>query len=208
MRRYRHGGVLGGGQRHLARAHAAVARQAGEFFQHAALAWHELPVPVIAALHGVVYGAGLQIAMGADLRIAAPSTRCSVMEIRWGIIPDMGLTATMRHLMRLDALRELVYTGRVVDADEARTLGLVTTVADEPQDAAMALARAIAASSPDAVRAAKRLLRHGFDDPVAASLAREAELQLGLLGTPNQAEAVRANLEKRVPRFTDASERS
>ena len=126
------------------------------FFQRAALIWREMPVPVIAALHGIVYGGGLQVAMGADYRIAAPSTRCSVMELRWGIIPDMGISNSMRDTVRLDHLRELTYTGRVVDADEALALGLVSRISDEPLRAARELAasrrvapRSPAAKSPD-----------------------------------------------------------
>ncbi len=172
-------------------------------FQHAALVWREMPVPVIAALSGAVFGAGLQIAMGADLRIAAPDTRCSVMEIRWGIIPDMGITNTARHLVRVDHLRELIWTGRIVEATEARALGLVSSVSDEPLAAARELAATIARQSPDAIRAAKRLLRSGLDEAPERALEREADLQLGLLGYPNQLEAVAANVERRAPNFAD-----
>ena len=172
-------------------------------FQHAAYAWRELPVPVIAALDGVVFGAGLLIAMGADIRIASKRTRCSVMEIRWGIIPDMALTATMRHVVRHDRLRELTYTGRIVDAEEAAAVGLVTELRDDPLAAARELAAAIATRSPDALRTAKRLLNAGFDAPEAEALKLEAELQLRILGRPNQLEAARANVEKRAPRFSD-----
>lgn len=172
-------------------------------FQHAAYAWRELPVPVIAALKGSVFGGGLQIAMGADLRIAAPSTRCSVMEIRWGIIPDMSLTTTMRHAVRLDHLRELTYTGRIVEADEAREMGLLTRISDDPLAAALAMAAEIAGHSPDAIRAAKKLLNAGYDLPEPQALQAEAEIQLGVLGRSNQREAVLANAEKRAPVFKD-----
>lgn len=175
-------------------------------FQDVACTWRDLPVPVIAALHGAVFGGGLQIAMGADLRIAHPHTRCSVMEVRWGIIPDMGLTATMRDSVRLDRLRELVYTGRIVDATEAERVGLVTRLADDPLEAAESLAAEIAARSPDAVRAAKRLLRDAFDRDVADALRLEARLQGELLGGANQREAVISNFEKREPRFRDPVE--
>jgi len=172
-------------------------------FQHVAYAWRELPVPVIAALEGVVFGGGLQIAMGADVRFAAPSTRCSIMETRWGIIPDMAITQTMRDVVRMDHLRELTYTGRIVEADEAQSLGLVTRVCDDPLAAAKALASEIAGRSPEAVRAAKAMLNTGFEGTPAETLGLEARLQLGVLGRPNQQEAVKANLEKREPRFRD-----
>lgn len=172
-------------------------------FQHAALVWRELPVPVIAALKGVVYGAGLQIAMGADMRVASPSTRCSVMEIRWGIIPDMGLTVTMRDVVRQDCLRDLTYSGRVVEAEEARALGLVTVLSDDPDAHASAIAAEIAERSPDAIRAAKSLFATAFDDSPTDSLRREAALQLAVLGRPNQQEAATANVEQRQPRFRD-----
>jgi enoyl-CoA hydratase/carnithine racemase len=172
-------------------------------FQHVGYAWRELPVPVIAALQGSVFGGGLQIAMGADIRLAAATTRCSVMEIRWGIIPDMALTTTMRHAVRLDQLRELTYTGRIVEAEEAQQIGLLTRLCADPLHAAMELATEIAGRSPDAVRAAKQLLNAGYDTPEAQALRLEAELQLGVLGGSNQREAVMANAEKRAPVFKD-----
>ncbi len=187
----------------LARRMQPLPGRVANLFQNAAIAWRDLPVPVIAALDGVVYGAGLQIAMGADLRIASPRVRCSIMEIRWGIIPDMGLTATMRHVVRHDRLRELTYTGRIVAADEARELGLVTAIAEEPLAAARELAAQIAGASPDAVRAAKTLLNTAFDEPEADALRSEVKLQLGVLGGANQREAVAANVERRVPKFSD-----
>lgn len=172
-------------------------------FQNAGLSWRTLRVPVIAALQGSVFGAGLQIAMGADLRIAAPSTRCSVMEIRWGLIPDMGITATMRHLVRPDQLRELTYTGRIVDAEEAQRIGLLTRICPDPKADARQLAAEISTRSPDAVRAAKKLLNAGFDLNEREALRLEAELQLGIIGGSNQREAILANSEKRKPDFTD-----
>lgn len=173
------------------------------FFQRAALVWRELPVPVIAAINGVAFGAGLQIAMGADIRIAGETARLSVMEIRWGLVPDMAITNTMRHVVPQDRLRELVYTGRIVNVAEAEALGLVTARAADPVAAAHRLATEIAAKSPDAVRAAKELLDAGFDESPDAALAREARLQRALIGSANQHEAVIANLEKREPRFDD-----
>jgi enoyl-CoA hydratase/carnithine racemase len=171
--------------------------------QHAAWVWTEVPVPVIAALHGAVFGGGLQIALGADLRLAAPDAQLSVMEIKWGLVPDMSGTQTLRHLVRLDVAKELTFTGRIVDGREAAALGLVTRVVEEPHAAALALAREIAAKSPDAIRAGKRLLGQAPLLGVGEGLALEAHLQRGLLGSANQVEAVSANLQKRPPRFSD-----
>lgn len=165
--------------------------------------WQELPQPVIAAIHGVAYGGGLQIALGADIRIIAPDARMSVMEIKWGLVPDMSATQTLRHLVRLDVAKDLTFTGRIVEGPEAVQLGLATRLSDSPYDDAMELATTIASKSPSAIRAGKRLLNQTRELDVAAGLALEAELQVGLIGRPNQIEAVRANLEKRPPRFED-----
>jgi enoyl-CoA hydratase/carnithine racemase len=171
--------------------------------QRAAWVWRELPVPVVAAVHGVAYGGGLQIALGADVRLVAPDARLSVRELHWGLVPDMSGTQTLRRLVREDVARELVYTARIVSGDEAVALGLATRASEQPREDAFALAREIAARSPDAVRAAKRLLDGAFQGSVAEGLRLEEEVQRSLLGRPNQVEAVRANLERRAPRFRD-----
>jgi enoyl-CoA hydratase/carnithine racemase len=173
------------------------------FAQRTAWIWTELPVPVIAAIHGVAYGGGLQIALGADIRYVAPDARLSVMEVKWGLVPDMSGTQTLRHLVRLDVAKELAFTGRVVGGSEAVGLGLATHQSDAPWEAAHALAREIAGKSPDAVRAAKRLLGSAFLSGTEEGLRLEQSLQAGLVGKPNQVEAVKANLEKREPRFLD-----
>ena len=170
-------------------------------FQQVAWGWRTLSVPVIAALHGMALGGGLQIASGADLRIAAPGTQLSVMELKWGIVPDMAGFALWRGLVRDDALRELTYTARTFDAEDAVRLGFVTRIAEDPHAEALALARAIAARSPQAIRAAKRLANHEGD--TATVLAAESREQAALLRSPNQMEAVMANLQKRDPAFTD-----
>lgn len=182
-----------------------VRGQVPNWFQRAAHAWLELPVPVIAAIHGACFGGGLQIALATDIRVAAPDARLSVMEIRWGLIPDMSITRTLPRLVRSDIARELTYTGRVLDGEEAHRLGLVTRLAEEPLGAALSLAAEIAERSPDAVRAAKRLYEQAWTGERGATLALEAELQLGLVGSPNQLEAVAAGLAKREPRFADPS---
>jgi enoyl-CoA hydratase/carnithine racemase len=170
-------------------------------FQQVAWGWRTLPVPVIAAVHGVAFGGGLQIASGADVRLAAPDTRLSAMELKWGIVPDMAGFALWRGTVRDDALRELVYTAREFDAAEALALGFVTRIAGDPRAEALALARSIAGRNPDAIRAAKRLANLGGD--AAAILVAESAEQAALLRTPNQIEAVMANMQKRAPRFAD-----
>ena len=174
------------------------------FFQLASHAWLDLPVPVIAALHGAAFGGGLQIALGADIRIAAPDARLSVMEVKWGLIPDMGITRTLPRLVSIDVAKELTYTGRVVSGTEAAALRLVTRVADHPLVAAEQLAAEIAARSPDAVRRAKRLYDKSWTGAAPATLALEAQLQLELLGSPNQLAAVAAGLSGEAAEFVDA----
>ncbi len=170
-------------------------------FQQVAWGWRTLPVPVIAAVHGVALGGGLQIASGADVRIAAPGTRLAVMELKWGIVPDMAGFALWRGLVRDDVLRELTYTAREFSAEEGAAFGFVSRIAGDPHAEAMVLARAIAGRNPDAVRAAKRLAN--LEGEAGTILAVESLEQAGLLRSPNQVEAVMANMEKRAPRFSD-----
>ena len=176
--------------------------RAANRFQHPCTVWADLPVPVIAALHGPVYGAGLQLALGADIRIAAPDARLSIMEAKWGLIPDMGLTKLLPGLMRADQALELMLTARVLDAGEGQAMGLVTRLADDPLAEARALARAIAGRNPDAARGAKALMRAAWpgDD---SHLALEARLQAAIMGSANQIEAVMAEMQKRPARFAD-----
>ena len=173
------------------------------WFQRAAHAWLELPMPVIAALHGNCFGGGLQIALGADIRIAAPDTRLAVMEVKWGLVPDMSITRTLPRLVSIDVAKELTFTGRVFDAAEAARLRVVTRLADEPLAAARELAGEIAQRSPNAVRAAKRLYDESWTGEAQRTLALEAELQLGLIGSPNQLAAVAAGFSKEPAEFVD-----
>jgi enoyl-CoA hydratase/carnithine racemase len=170
--------------------------------QQAVWGWRQLPVPVIAAIHGVAFGGGFQLALGADMRFLAPDARMSIMEIKWGLVPDMAGTPILASLVRDDILRELTYTGRIFSAQEALSYGLATQICDDPRTTALAVAREIANKSPDAIRAAKRMLNNLSVDPGPALLAESVE-QMKLMGYPNQTEAVRANLEKRAPNFTD-----
>lgn len=172
--------------------------------QKVAVAWRLLPIPVIAALHGVAYGGGLQIALGADIRIAAPDARLSVFEVNWGLIPDMGITQTLRGLVPLDVAKELTFTGRIVSGSEAVELGLATRVADNPLDTAMELARAIAANSPDAVRGAKKLYEDTWHLESRNGLGLEQSIQAKLIGSANQLQAVKAGISKQPGKFGDA----
>ncbi len=187
------------GQKLLARPEGTPANLA----QRVGWIWQELEVPVICSLHGVAFGGGFQIALGADIRIARPDTQLSAMEIKYGLIPDMSASQTLFRLVRPDVAAELVYTGRVVEAAEAQALGLVTRLHDDPHAAAQALAREIASKSPHAIRAGKKLLRGAIGEGPKESFLLETELQLGLLGTANQMEAVQAVMTKREASFAD-----
>jgi len=191
--------VLGGAGADLATRTHGIANVA----QQVAMVWREVPVPVIAAVHGVAFGGGLQVALGADLRLLAPDTRMSVMEIKWGLVPDMGGLVLMRELARNDVVRELTYTGRIFAAEEAVALGFATRVVADPLAEALRMAREIAQKSPDAIRAGKRLLNAAMGHSAAELLLAESVEQRALIGSANQREAVRANLERRAPNFTD-----
>ncbi|MBB5048578.1 enoyl-CoA hydratase/carnithine racemase [Rhodopseudomonas rhenobacensis] len=170
--------------------------------QQAVWGFRQLPVPVIAAVHGVAFGGGFQLALGADIRLLAPDARMSIMEIKWGLVPDMAGTPILASLVRDDVLRELTYTGRIFSAEEALSYGLATKIVEDPRAAALELAREIAGKSPDAIRAAKRLYNKLLVAPGPALLEESIEQQQ-LIGSPNQIEAVRANVEKRPPRFVN-----
>jgi len=165
--------------------------------------WQEVPVPVVAAVHGHALGGGMQIALGADVRIAHPQAQLSVREVHWGLIPDMTGTLMLSRLVRPDVAKELVFTARVFDATEGHALGLVTRLADDPLAAARAMADEIAARSPDAVRGAKVLLNRLAVAGAAEQFAAERETISRLIGSPNQIESVTANLENRAPTFAD-----
>ena len=190
--------IAGGEKRDLAvRTHGLA-----NFPQAAVWGWRQLPVPVIAAVQGVAFGGGFQLALGADMRFLSPDARMSIMEIKWGLVPDMAGTPILAGLVRDDILRELTYTGRIFSAQEALSYGLATRICDDPLAAALEVAREIAGKSPQAIRAAKRLLNNLSVDPGPALLAESIE-QMKLMGSANQLEAVRANLEKRAPNFAD-----
>jgi enoyl-CoA hydratase/carnithine racemase len=184
-----------------------IDRPAGELAnlaQTASYGWRQLSVPVIAAVHGACFGGGLQIALGADIRIAAPDARLSVMEIKLGLVPDMGISEALPRLVREDVAKELTFSGRIVEAEEAASLGLLTRIAPAHREAALQLGTRIAARSPNAIRSIKRLFNEAWLAPPAASLKLETALVQPLFGTPNQLEAVRAALARDRANFTDA----
>lgn len=187
------------GRNLLARDAGAVANTA----QQAAWVWTALPMPVIAAVHGVTYGGGLQIALGADIRFATPDSQWSVMEMKWGLIPDMSGSVTLSRLVGIDVAKELTYTGRVISGADAHALRLVTHLSATPHEAAMTLAREIAGKSPSAIRVAKQLFNETYYGDPTPDMLREEVLQKTLIGKPNQMEAVQANLAKRPAAYQD-----
>ncbi len=171
--------------------------------QQAVYGWTEMPVPVIAAVHGHALGGGIQLALGADLRIVSPDAQLSVLEIRWGLIPDMTGTQALVNLVGLDVAKELTFTGRTVSGTEAVELGLCTRVSDHPRTDALTLAHEIASKSPHAIRAAKRLFNTAPKVSTAEGFANERREMTALIGSPNQVEQVMAFFEKRTPNFSD-----
>lgn len=171
--------------------------------QHAVMVWREQPVPVIAAVHGVAFGGGFQLALAADLRFVTADTRMAVMEIKWGLVPDMAGMVLMKGLVRDDVARELTYTGRIFQGEEAARLGIATRVCDDPRAEALALAAEIASKSPTAIRGAKRLLDMVADADQHAILLAESQEQGALIGSPNQVEAVMSNMQKRAAVYAD-----
>ncbi len=173
--------------------------------QQAVYGWTSLPVPVIAAVHGHALGGGIQLALGADIRVVAPDATLSVLEIRWGLIPDMTGTQALVNLVGIDVAKELTFTGRMISGTEAHQLGLATKLSDDPRGAALELAADIAAKSPDAIRAAKRLFNEAPKLSVADGFARERAEIGQLIGSPNQVEQVMSFFEKRPANFIDPS---
>jgi enoyl-CoA hydratase/carnithine racemase len=195
-------GVSGKGkERQLlaARSHGLANRP-----QKVAFTWREVQVPVIAAAQGFALGGGFQVFMGADMRYAAPGTKFSIMEARWGLIPDMGTTHVMARLAREDIVKELAMTARIFEAEEAYEHGFLTRICDDPIAAAFETATAIASRNPHAIRATKQLFNEPADRFVAETLMLESVLQDDIIGSPNQVEAVKAELEGREAVFSDA----
>ena len=171
--------------------------------QYAAYGWRELPVPVIAAVHGVAFGAGSQIMAGADIRIVHPDTRIAIMEMKWGLVPDVGGMPLWRTQVADDVLREMIYTNREFNGVEAKEMGFATHVSDDPHAKAMELARVIANKNPHAIRGAKRMCNALATASDAELLQMESDEQLKVIRTPNQMEAVMSEMQKRKPNFQD-----
>jgi enoyl-CoA hydratase/carnithine racemase len=171
--------------------------------QQAAWVWTEIPVPVIAAVHGVALGGGCQIALGADMRFVTADAQFSVLEIRWGLIPDMTGTQTLTRLVGLDVAKDLTFSGRMVPGKEAVAIGLATRVCENPLQEALSYAHDVAAKSPHATRGSKALLNAAGTDSIADGLKRERQVIRSLIGSPNQVEAVTAWFEKRPATYTD-----
>jgi enoyl-CoA hydratase/carnithine racemase len=171
--------------------------------QQACMVWREIPVPVIGAIHGVAFGGGFQLALGCDLRFVTPDVKLAILEIKWGLVPDMAGIALLRGLVRDDVMRELTWTGRIFSGEEALAMGLATRVCADPRAEALALAREIASKNPDAIRAGKRLINLMAEADQPTILMEESREQTALIGSANQVEAVAANLQKRAPQFAD-----
>ena len=178
-----------------------VDKSGANLFQHCATLWRDLPVPVIAALHGAAYGGGCQLALGADIRLADASSKLSLMETHWGLIPDMAITQTLPMLLPMDIAAELILTAKIINADEALRLGLITRICNNSRDEALALAATIAEMSPEAIRSAKQLYTQAWKQPRPDLLQLEATLQAKLIGSAQQVECVNANLAQRKPDF-------
>lgn len=169
--------------------------------QELVLVWRRVPVPVIAALQGPVFGGGLQLALGADIRLAAADTKLSLMELKWGLVPDLGGMVLLPHLVRSDVLRQLTYTARPISAEQGERWGLVTSIEDDPKQAAIDMARDIAGKSPSAIRAAKRLIEIAESQGRQDVLLAESRESAGLIGKPDQMEVIAAQMQGREPEF-------
>jgi enoyl-CoA hydratase/carnithine racemase len=173
--------------------------------QHAVMVWREIPVPVIAAVHGVAFGGGFQLMLAPDIRYVTADVKLAVLEIKWGLIPDMAGMALLRGLVRDDVARELTYSGRIFNGHEAVAMGIATRVCEDPRAEALAFAQDVAAKNPDAIRAGKRLLNLMVEGDQREILLEESREQTALIGSPNQVEAVRASLEKRAANFAESA---
>lgn len=196
------GGSGGGGSsttsRLIERTHGDANRA-----QQAVWVWHTCPVPVIAAVHGVALGGGFQLSIGADIRITHPETKLSILEIKWGLVPDMAATPLFKALARDDIVRELTYTGRIFSGKEGFDYGFVTKLSETPYEDALAMAREIAGKNPDSIRRAKTIYNTVDKLSYADALMQESVLQSEVIGSPNQVEAIMSTMEKRAGNYKD-----
>jgi enoyl-CoA hydratase/carnithine racemase len=174
-------------------------------FQEMCWAWRRLPVPVIAVLHGHCFGAGIQLALAADFRIATPDCQLAILEAKWGLIPDMSGSAALRELISIDQAKLLTMTGRVISGEEARAIGLVTALSDDPMAAAEALAEELSARSPDAVAMTKTLFQKTWIASEKLAFRVERRLQAAVLLGANQRAAMKAAMKKRAPKYSARS---
>lgn len=188
----------------VASAYDDVSPAGANRVQQLGWAWQELQIPVIAAIHGGALGGGLNIALGADIRVVAPDAKLGFVEITFGLLPDMSATQSLRHLARLDRIKELIFTGRKFTGSQAYEYGLATVLSDNPREDALAMARQIANRNPDAIRAAKGLLNDSMFCTTHQGLVAESNCSRQLMGTPNQLEAIMSGFENRDPDFADS----
>jgi len=196
-------GELTSDSEQVTRAVSDKTKGGASWFQLPAWIWYEAPFPVIAAVHGAAYGAGLHIALGADMRVIAPDAKVAFVEVNWGLVPDMSGSQALRRLVPLDVAKKMAMTGLPITGEQALRYGLATEMSETPYETARELAGIIAKKSPDAIRSIKRLLNQSALVPLAEGLAMEFECSGALMGSPNQMEAIGASFEKREPRFTD-----
>jgi enoyl-CoA hydratase/carnithine racemase len=185
----------------IVRAFVPVPWRGTNRFQEACWAWRRIPVPVIAAVHGHCYGGGVQIALAADLRFATPGSKWSVMEGKWGIIPDMSGIRSLTEVVGIDVAKRLTMTAEQITGAEAQRLGLVTELHDDPVRAATDFAESLLTKSPDAIAAAKRLFNGALTRSARRTFARERREQLRLLRLPNTGLLRRAVQTKSTPEF-------
>jgi enoyl-CoA hydratase/carnithine racemase len=185
------------------RAFLTLPRQSANLFQKAVWRWRELPVPVLAVTHGYCYGAGMQLALAADFRFTTPDCEFSIMEAKWGLVPDMTGTVTLRELVPMDVAMRLTMTGEVFDGVRAKELGLVTEVVDDPLAAAEGLAAQLTTRSPDAVAATKALFHRTWHVAPQDAFGVERRIQRKLLLGKNHKIARKANLAKQPPQFVE-----
>ena len=176
--------------------------EVSNWFQKPCTVWAELSVPVVAVVQGFCIGAGLQLALGADFRFGDPTTRMSIMESRWGLIPDMGITQTLPKLMRADQAKKFMMTAEMITAENALRAGLLTETCDDPMTRAQEFLVGVSLKSPNAIAGCKSLVEKTWGMPAGDRLRIEAEIQAELIGSPNQMEAVMAGMAKRKPKFT------
>jgi enoyl-CoA hydratase/carnithine racemase len=186
----------------VARSFVPSLRRGTNLFQEAAWSWRRLPVPVVAVVRGHCYGAGLQIALGADFRISTADAQWSVLEARWGLVPDMSGTQSLAQLVGIDTAKLLTMTGETISGRRAHELGLVTSLADDPMAAAEELVRQLRERSPDAVAAAKRLFDSTWSSTPRRTFARERAAQLALLVGANHRAARDAAVRRESPVFS------